>query len=333
MSLPALNWRYVGNQAFGTATVAACLDALFTLGTRTTYADGSPRTPGVGSAGTYSRYQNLGVTEAVYCTPPLVTALASRLIWAGYTGVSPVPAPTMASPDVAAADILFCSMNKNSGAFSAWNAASPFTSGQFFGYWRAWPTSAGIGSVDLYESTESAWVVIRNSTGAATYHMQNGALLDPESTAALDAESDGRLYGVSVTGSNLPANPATFTNYNAPSQNPMNHSSLSAQQHSAVFAPGAGTLLTCRVNLTHGQTGQSTTYLRTRSGRYARIPSPVVNSSASAPNDNSLGTFRGVAFFSNAILGQRQVDGGTIIGYTVTGQSTATNSCYLLLYA
>jgi len=64
MSLAALNWRYVGSAGFATATVATVLDAVYTLGLSVTYADTTTRTPGSGSAWTWSRYQNVSVTEA-----------------------------------------------------------------------------------------------------------------------------------------------------------------------------------------------------------------------------------------------------------------------------
>ena len=331
MSLPAVNWRYVGNAAFGSATVAAVLDALYTLGTAVVYADGSARTPGTGSAGTYSRYQNAGTTEAVYLTPATTTALNARIILAGYA-VAPAPVPTMATPDVAATNTLLISMNKNSGAFASYNAALPFTAGQFFGYWRVWTTAVGIGSVDLYECTEGIWVVVRNTTGAATYHCAAGALLDPESTAALDAESDGRLYGVWTTGSGGVAdNNFIFPNASA-SRVPWNHDGAANNVHAATFVPGAGTLathtpMTTPQNFTAG--APSTTYLRTRSGRYGRLMSPSVMT-VSSPN--VVGSMRGVGIFTNAIHGQRQVDGVTTIGYMVGPQSTATQQCYILVY-
>ena len=123
MSLPAVNWRYVGNQTFAAATVASALDALYTLGIKTTYADGSARTPGSGSAGTYSRFQATGVTQSVYLTPSVTTALNQRIILSGYTGTAPTPGGTPATPDTMAADNIFISLNKNSGAFASWNAA------------------------------------------------------------------------------------------------------------------------------------------------------------------------------------------------------------------
>ena len=167
-------WRYVGSTSTG-ATTATWLDALFTLGTKATYYDGSTRTPGTGQAGTYSRYQNSGVTEAVYATPATDT-LNVRHIWAGASS-TPSPTPTMATPDVWANDRVFVSINKNSGAFNAYNAANPFTSGDFFGYWTAaWQTSLGAGTLYLYECERAAYVVV--TIGTDTRHHCVGSFVD-----------------------------------------------------------------------------------------------------------------------------------------------------------
>ena len=69
MPLPALNWRFVGGLAFTPGSINAGLDALYTLGTATTYADGTTRTPGTGSAWTWLREVS-GVTVAAYGNPP-----------------------------------------------------------------------------------------------------------------------------------------------------------------------------------------------------------------------------------------------------------------------
>jgi hypothetical protein len=337
MSLPAVNWRYVGNAPFAVASVAAALDALFTLGTAILYADGSVRTPGTGSAGTWARYQNVGVTESLRCAPA-VNTLNQQIILGGYAAASvPSPLPTMASPDTSAADVVMISLNKNSGAFTTWNAALPFTSGQFFGFWRAWATSNGIGSVDLYECTEGIWVVFRNSTGASTVHAFAGAGIDPESpNTTLDAESDGKLYGVWTTGAGVGAPTSSFATVTlSTTRAPWNHDGTpNTANHAAIFTPGAGTLLTvCPSIVMSGvRHPPSTTSYKTRSGRFARAAAFIVGANVSAPNDPIFGSVRGVAYNGNAALGQRLVDGLTTVGYFVSATATANEPSYLLVY-
>ena len=65
MAMTALNWKYVGSQAPASNTPDVVLDALYTLAIATTYADGSGRTQGSGSAGTWSRKQVGGLTEEI----------------------------------------------------------------------------------------------------------------------------------------------------------------------------------------------------------------------------------------------------------------------------
>jgi hypothetical protein len=337
MSLPAVNWRYVGNAPFAVASVAAALDALFTLGTAILYADGSVRTPGSGSAGTWLRYQNTGVTESLRCNPATNT-LAQQIILGGYAAASvPSPLPTMASPDTSAADVVMISLNKNSGAFATWNAALPFTSGQFFGYWRAWATSNGIGSVDLYECTEGVWIVWRNSTGASTFHAFAGAGIDPESpNTTLDAESDGKLYGVWTTGATNATTTSGFSTVAASTARaPWNHSATAnTGNHAAIFTPGAGTLITVCPSIVMSGTlhPPSTTSFKTRSGRFARAAAFIVGANVSSPNDPIFGSVRGVAYSGNAALGQRLVDGATTVGYFVGATATASDQSYLLVY-
>ena len=325
MSLAPLAWRYVGASAFASATVAAVLDALFTLGTAVTYADATTRTPGSGSAWTWSRYQNAGTTEACYATPPTAT-LGLRVILAGASAL-PAPSPTMASPDVAAINVLHANVVKNAGAFATWNAASPFTSGQTFGYWRMWATTAGVGTVRLYEGTEACLVLVETSAGVS-YGVILGALLDPESTDVVnDSESDGKLYGMITSGTNSVINASLFT------ANPvfLDNTGGSGAVHAGIFTPGGTSLLTMSRREV-GQAGMSTTGMKTRSGRYVRAPIDY-RATAGAPNDASLGRLREIFTFSDGKTAQKQTSGATTIGYLVGGSSVTDQDVIFLAHA
>lgn len=325
MSLSSLAWRYVGAGSFGTASVAAALDALYTLGTATTYADGSGRTPGSGSAWTWSRYQNASVTEAAYATPPTDT-LAQRIILAGQA-TGGTKTPTMASPDASAVNIVMASVNKNSGAFNAWDNAAPFTSGQFFGFWRCWPTTAGTGTVYLYEGTEAVLVLIA-TTGGSVYGCILGAFLDPESSdVANDAESDGKLYGVVTTGSAA----AMGTGFLSGGAVWMFHSGSASAVHAGIFTPGAGSLLTMGL-LLRAQTAMTSSGLKTRSGRFARH-ALAMRADAAAPNDQFLGRLREIFAFTDAQTPQKQTNGGSTIGYVVSASTSSTADSLLLGHA
>lgn len=324
MSLAPLAWRYVGAQAFAAATVASALDALYTLGTATTYADTTARTPGAGSAWTWSRYQNVGVTEACHATPPTDT-LGLRVILAG-AAVAPVPVQTMAVPDVAAAGTLHTNVVKNAGAFASWNAAAPFTSGQAFGYWRFWASASGVGTVRLYEGTEAVLVLIDTAAGNI-YGVFLGAILDSESPDVVsDSESDGKLYGMITTG------PTVFIGSSMNTAAAfLDHSVTASQNHAGIFTPGGSALLTM-TRRAPANAALTTTSLKTRSGRYVRAPYDY-RSTAAAPNDVSLGRLREISMFADGKTGTKLTSGATTIGYLVSGSTSADQDAVILAHA
>ncbi|MEK0430788.1 MAG: hypothetical protein RL139_592, partial [Gemmatimonadota bacterium] len=164
MSQSPEKFRLVGSANIGAATVAGHLDALWSLTQSSTYYDGGSRTIGAGYAATWSRYQSGGVTEALYATP-VTSTLTHRWILAGSASSK---SPSMASPDTWSTAMVLSGIAKNAGSFNAWDAASPFTSGSFSGYWRA--CNCAHGSVTytkiwLYESSQGVVVRWETSTG------------------------------------------------------------------------------------------------------------------------------------------------------------------------
>lgn len=323
MSLTSIAWKYVGSALFVTPTVAAVLDALYTLGTATTYADGSGRTEGAGSAWTWTgnRYQNAGTTEACYPVPPLST-LGLRVLLAGSSS-TPSPSPTMASPDTYAVNNLLVNLTRSAGAFASWNAAAPFTSGTTFGHWKTWPTTAGVGTVYLWEGTEGIAVLVATATGT-TYGAILGAVVDPESTESVDAESDGKLYGI-LTSNSTVIN-AAFRSTNGAF---LGHNAGNGVNHAAVLAPAGSSLLTMHCSIEN--TAMTTTGMKSRSGRFARA-SLRVRASAAAPDDNFLGRLREIVAFGDGITPNKLSNAGTTIGW-VFGASTITAQDAVLLEA
>lgn len=216
MSLPNVEWRYVGRKSIGTGTINpnTILDSIYELGISSTYYDGSSRTQGSGSAGIWNRSQPSGLTEAVYMSPP---SGDQSIIIAGSSG-TPNPTPTMNTNiglnSAYAVNKLFVNITKNPGSFSAWNSSNPFSSGNAFGYvpFLGSRSSATTGITSftgilysyLFESKESIAVfLIETGTDNTTSYSNGfiaGAIIDPESDHSLDAESDGRLYGIFSTG-------------------------------------------------------------------------------------------------------------------------------------
>jgi hypothetical protein len=232
----------------------------------------------------------------------------------------------MAVPDVAAINVLNCNIVKNAGSFSSWNAAAPFTSGQTFGYWRVWATTAGVGTVRLYEGTEAVLVLIETAS-AATYGAILGAVLDSESTDVVsDSESDGKLYGIitSGTASNISGTIHTTLQF-------LDHSTTASQNHAGIFTPGGSALLTMNRRF-QAAALMTTTGLRTRAGRFVRAPYDY-RSTAAAPNDVALGRLREISMFSDGKTGTRLTSGGTTVGYLVGGSSSTDVDVVILAHA
>lgn len=210
MSLEALKHRRLATVSAGGTSIAALLDAIWAVvgPTVTTYSDGSARAfTGTGATGwTWTRYQNVGVTEALYATPPGGT-MDQRVILAGRLA-APTPSPTMIAPDTFLASSLLISHQLSAGAFTTWNGATPFSNGRFMGYTRvtaAASTTFTSAAACVYETQETIIVeLLTNSTNVQVAIA--GAIYDPETTAAATGETDGRRYGVVVCGGTLSTN-------------------------------------------------------------------------------------------------------------------------------
>jgi hypothetical protein len=224
MSLPKTQWRYLGVVSCNSATTTTIIDGIYNLGLVTTYPDGSARTPGSGSAGTYNLVST-GTTRVLHIDPSVRTINNKIVLCADTGGTISLPngaarLPTTASGEDVFADnksgswwgssgstgypavdgvgrfTIFSTIIKNPGVYSHWTAVNPFTSGSFYGYYRSLvTTSSGFtGSVHVYESSDCLAVAF---VGSQNYFLLAGAIIDPESPdTTLDSESDGKLYGI-----------------------------------------------------------------------------------------------------------------------------------------
>jgi hypothetical protein len=322
MAIPEVEWRYVGSEAYS-ATIDSVLDAVYSLGTSTTYYDASTRTPGSASAGTYSRFQASGTTEAVYATPPTTTALAQKWIWAGSAGAK---SPTMATPDTWATNNLLVSINKGSGAFASWDAASPFTSGNFFGYWKGWDTNDTSGNAHMWECEEAVMVALaRSSNGSVHWHCL-GAFINPVSTQAADAESDERLYGVGTSGT---SSVTIVTGHPGGNTAWMGHGASNGHTHCGIFDSGAGTITTVKRNTSFSSNNQYSLALRSGDYIYQKNSIPMNKSSSSA--QYCVGVLREMSYFNRATLGQVLSQGGTDIAYVI-GEHASSGAEAALLF-
>ena len=321
MPLPALNWKYVGEVTFAASSINAGLDGLYTLGTATTYADGTARTPGTGSAWTWNR-EIIGVTVAAYGNPP-TNALNFRYIVGGQVGVVAYPILT---PDIATqVNTLVYGMNRSSGAYTTWSAAQPFTSG-FSSYWRATRSFATVAydTVALWESQEGCVIqygVV--STGVAS-SVQFGALFDPLSSAAGNCESDGRLYSMCGSGSLT----TTVSNWLNLGGNAMFGEGVSFQSdyHAGIFAPGTAVMFggagaqTKRFGIFN-----VTSDYTSLNGDVPRVPLYVFSAAGAF-----LGQGRGIYITRDTMSRTTLMDGAALVGNIVSASLTAPQDAVLL---
>lgn len=210
MALPLLNWKFVGTRVIPNpggyaGTLPWTLNTIYLLGTQSTYADGSARVPGTGSAWTWNRDGSGGSCVAAYGVPATTTAMNMKYILAGDNSTTTY---TKLSPDTSlTSGHLLVGMNKNSGAYAgagAWATAAPFTTASSFsGYWRMVVTYPGAHTVSMWECQEACIVTVATNSGGM-YSAQFGALYDPLTyTNGVTCESDGRLYYIATSGGTL----------------------------------------------------------------------------------------------------------------------------------
>lgn len=320
-------WRYIGKQSF-TAGLANALDAIHTLGTKTTYYDGSTRTPGSGVAATYTKVQESGVTVAVHATPA-TTSQGLKYIWAGGHAAS---SGTTASPDGWVSSGLFASISLDSGAYAGYEQTLPFGSGsRFFGYWRAGYSSSTV-NVYLYECALAVAYVFSDSDESDTYGGMLGRMFEAVSSHSSDSEADGNIYGVSTSGPDKFVD--MYRSTSAISTSDVSfffHSTAQNNQHTGIFTPGQDVIMACHAN----KTGLSSKI----NNNVARSGKIVVQDKTIQINQYSdpaafLGVASGYSLFQATTHGSVVVDTSAEkdIGYVIGESKTIADAeCIVLL--
>lgn len=252
-SLPALAFGTV-TKAVAAATLPGWLDALYEallhLTATATYDDGA--TVPANAQWVVSRYQNTGVTEAVYCVPAATSPIAGKvvMIWAGATSGTHSNV-VMASPDTYANSILLHGMYVASAGqtvsasdYSAWDAATPFTggTGRFTGYVRVSAATTWNRAL-LFASAEYLCSNVE-IVGGTTYMSWGGSGVRAPDDNTTDSESglSGRVFDFGCSGSGGVAS-ATFWNSEAASYAAlMADTTTSGRSHWFYLLPGASTI-------------------------------------------------------------------------------------------
>ena len=329
MPLTTLGWKLVGTQTLTTPGIAAALDAIYTLGTATTYADGTTRTPGSGSAWTWTRQQIGGITEACFGAMPYTNPETIRFVVAGSATARTY---TLCSPDTVASltNALLFAMNRGASSVTGnwYDANGAYGSGSS-GFWRgARPyTTIAFDKLTMYENAEEVTIFVSRASDGST-----GAFgmwsLDPKDTAASAAESSGRRW--MMWGSGSSANPSTsFLNdyFITTSSGFVTHGTSQAYGHCGIFLVGSNTVTA--VSRTVGPLGASAFPVgwQTTGGKLPLVQDVVIGGA----NGAAAGVWRACAYTRQAVGLTTWLDGTTVKGYFLgTSTTTATQGLLLL---
>jgi hypothetical protein len=221
--------------------------------------------------------------------------------------------------------MLMASINKNSGNFNAWDDASPFTSGDFFGYWRVWPTSANAGSVHMFECEEAVMLFfVRASDGTVRYCCL-GAFINPFSADSADSESDERVYGVSTNGGG--GNLSSLSGQSTQNYAWMGNTGTNGQAHTGIFDPGASTIMSIQRNTELGAANTASHLLNSGSYLYTKNNILICED---GPPDYAVGVLREMGTFGSATVGQVLSDGVNDIAYCISTNGNSASDAGLL---
>jgi len=342
MANPTLHWRMLPPAVVTNPTTAGFLDAIYLMGTSTVYADGTLRAPGAyaapnvgqvplaagptslgtGSAWTWNFDATTFATGAktcVYALPPLSGAGLNQQVAISGTSNNAGANWKQLSTDTRSTNALYISLGKNTGLYQGWNnLVTPFNVGDFTGFGYLTAAINLYVYVYMWECEEAIAIQILNSANASGAFA--GAFVDPLSVSAANAETDGRLYGVSTSGSGnyLGANSLGVT---AAASGPMFYNTnTSGDIHFSTFTPGAGTLTQ---TLRFGNFSPGPGFL-SRVGDIPEIPIQVWTGT------QYIGQLRQIYITRDSVTGNQWQAGATPKGYLWSSSlSTATDTVIL----
>ena len=338
MALATLHWRMLAPVALVDQSIVGIFNAIYQMGTATSYADGSTRTPGTfASPGTASLPSSLGTGSAwtwnfdattfatgqktaCYAYAPTTTAINQAIIVSGTTSVTgAVWKPLYA--DSRTTGYMYGGVAKNSATYTSWNnATTPFTSGDFTGFAGVFTSSVpNLNYLLMWESEEAVIIQgVSYANGVQTVIL--GAYIDPLSANTANAETDGRLYGLATVGINA-WQPAAWLSSVAGGALLVN-STNPLDNHSVTFTPGAGTIT---ATARFGTYTPASTFL-SRNGDIPQIPHQLWTGT------QYVGQLRQMNVIRDGLSGEALQAGATVKGYIMGASGTASTDALLLVY-
>jgi hypothetical protein len=233
------------------------------------------------------------------------------------------------TPDANAINRLNLAMVKNPGAYTNWNAANPFTSGNFSGYAGVSPATTSITYTTLYMwECQEAWVcMLFNAGGTQGYCFGGGAFINPLSTAALNAETDGRCYSIHTTGI-LNFIATTWISTVSGSVGPFRGTTAANGTRWYQFQPGTGTLRGL-IRLTSGATAALASTSVAPGGEFPYMP---MFHTMDITSMQYMGELRQIGATRAARTGQRWSNAGTIVAYILSSQTGTDREAAAMLY-
>jgi hypothetical protein len=326
--VPPLTFVRCADVSPAAATIAGFLDAIYSALSAVNDYRGTAK-PAT-HAWTFTQRQVLAVTNAITCEPPAALGLISPvIIIGGRAAISTPVVPTMLAPDTAFNNICHIGINKNGGAYNSWDAALPMTSGQWSGYYRGVYSALNVTAtiVRCYVSQET---ILIQCIGSSTVQgwMYAGALLQPYTNDTLLAcETDGRLYGMTVSGGTSSVSATWLTAASAM----FSHQTSASTNHSAVFQPGSATMFACGTRTVYTTSGGTATELADSSGAYiGDIMDFGRNTGNGINNGTRLGTLRGI-YRAGGVQSGRYLRSGATDLYHYVSVDTANPAHGLML--
>jgi hypothetical protein len=284
-------------------------------------------------------------TEAVGIFPPTLTVMSQSVIFSGtnVTGASSSAFPPTMSFEVfytSSCIHVACVKNAESASFTQWTSRFPFGSGSSSTGYARFKNLSGLNkssNITIYESKEAIAAFTYDYVNNVTNLIVAGSIIDPEQTStSIDAELDGRLYGVATIGTETISagvitgfdNTATRTNSTGFLHWSGSSNTNGGAGKAAVFTPQSGSVTTFfRISPFDINTyaGATLPNFKTASGRVVDVPVQNVTSGSmfylGRTRDITV-TSAGNNVLSNTVLKNSD---GSINGYTV-GTSEVSNA-------